>query len=148
MPDLFRLSWYGHGMGRLPGQRLRLEVVLKRPHGSLNPAGFRYEDWLFRKGYRATGSIRSVKVDRHVGCFVHCQYRKLHRLLHQWTIEQFGGARHFPLVSSLLIGHRGHMEQKHWDVLKATGTIHLVAISGLHLGLIALGQGFCAGDCC
>ena len=115
MPDLFRLSWYGHGMGRLPGQRLRLEVVLKR---------------------------------RHVGCFVHCQYRKLHRLLHQWTIEQFGGARHFPLVSSLLIGHRGHMEQKHWDVLKATGTIHLVAISGLHLGLIALGQGFCAGDCC
>ena len=142
MPDLLRLSWYGHGMERLPGQRLRLEVVLKRPHGSLNPAGFRYEDWLFRKGYRATGSIRSVKVDRDVGCFVHCQYRKLHRLLHQWTIEQFGGARHFPLVSSLLIGHRGHMEQKHWDVLKATGTIHLVAISGLHLGLIALGAGF------
>ena len=44
MPDLLRLSWYGHGMERLPGQRLRLEVVLKRPHGSLNPAGFRYED--------------------------------------------------------------------------------------------------------
>lgn len=33
------------------------------------------------------------------------------------------------------------MEQNHWDVLKATGTIHLVAISGLHLGLVALGAG-------
>ncbi|MGO1502377.1 MAG: DNA internalization-related competence protein ComEC/Rec2, partial [Marinobacter sp.] len=32
----------------------------------------------------------------------------------------------------------------HWDVFKATGTIHLVAISGLHLGLIALGAGFVA----
>jgi len=142
MPDLLRLSWYGHGDDQLPGSRLRLEVVLKRPHGTLNPAGFRYEDWLFRKGYRATGSVRSVQVDPTVGCSLHCQYRRLHLSLHNWTTERFGDARYFPLVSSLLIGHRGHMEQPHWEVLKATGTIHLVAISGLHLGLIALGAGF------
>ncbi|WP_241956459.1 DNA internalization-related competence protein ComEC/Rec2 [Marinobacter maroccanus] len=142
MPGLLRLSWYGHGNEQLPGARLRLEVVLKRPHGSLNPAGFRYEDWLFRKGYRATGSVRSVQVDPTVRCSLHCQYRSVHLSLKTWTTEQFGDARHFPLVSSLLIGHRGHMEQKHWDVLKATGTIHLVAISGLHLGLVALGAGF------
>ncbi|AHI33217.1 hypothetical protein AU15_13175 [Marinobacter salarius] len=40
------------------------------------------------------------------------------------------------------MGYRGHMQPEHWDVLKATGTIHLVAISGLHLGLIAAGAGF------
>jgi len=142
MPDLLRLSWYGHGNEQLPGALLKLEVVLKRPHGSLNPAGFRYEDWLFRKGYRATGSVRSVQVDPTVRCLLHCQYRSLHISLHNWTTERFGSARHFPLISSLLIGHRGHMEQHHWDVLKATGTIHLVAISGLHLGLVALGAGF------
>ncbi|TYC62981.1 DNA internalization-related competence protein ComEC/Rec2 [Marinobacter sp. BW6] len=142
MPGLLRLSWYGHGNEQLPGARLRLEVVLKRPHGTLNPAGFRYEDWLFRKGYRATGSVRSVQGDPTVGCFLHCQYRRLHLSLHNWTSEQFGDAKYFPLVSSLLIGHRGHMEQEHWGVLKATGTIHLVAISGLHLGLVALGAGF------
>jgi competence protein ComEC len=142
MPALLRLSWYGHGNEQLPGARLRLEVVLKRPHGSLNPAGFRYEDWLFRKGYRATGSVRSVQADPTVRCSLHCQYRSLHLSLNNWTTKQFGDARHFPLVSSLLIGHRGHMEQGHWDVLKATGTIHLVAISGLHLGLVALGAGF------
>jgi len=142
MPRLLRLSWYGHGNEQLPGARLRLEVALKRPHGSLKPAGFRYEDWLFRKGYRATGSVRSVQVDPTVRCLLHCQYRSLHLSLKHWTTEQFGDARHFPLVSSLLIGHRGYMEEKHWDVLKATGTIHLVAISGLHLGLVALGAGF------
>lgn len=142
MPDLLRLSWYGHGNEQLPGVRLRLDVVLKRPHGTLNPAGFRYEDWLFRKGYRAAGSVRSVQVDPTVVCLLHCQYRNLHLLLKNWTTVQFGDARHFPLVSSLLIGHRGHMQQEHWDVLKATGTIHLVAISGLHLGLVALGAGF------
>lgn len=142
MPGLLRLSWYGHGNEQLPDTLLRLDVVLKRPHGTLNPAGFRYEDWLFRKGYRATGSVRSVQVDPSVRCLLHCQYRSLHLSLNNWTMEQFGDARHFPLVSSLLIGHRGHMEQMHWDVLKATGTIHLVAISGLHLGLVALGAGF------
>ena len=142
MPGLLRLSWYGHGNEQLPDTLLRLDVVLKRPHGTLNPAGFRYEDWLFRKGYRATGSVRSVQLDPSVRCLLHCQYRSLHLSLNNWTMEQFGDARHFPLVSSLLIGHRGHMEQKHWDVLKATGTIHLVAISGLHLGLVALGAGF------
>ncbi|WP_296930839.1 DNA internalization-related competence protein ComEC/Rec2 [uncultured Marinobacter sp.] len=142
MPDLLRLAWYGHGDAHLPAQRLRLEVMLKRPHGTLNPAGFRYEDWLFRKGYRATGSVRSVRVDPTVMCSLYCQYRSLHLSLKTWTTERFGDARHFPLVSSLLIGHRGHMEQRHWDVLKATGTIHLVAISGLHLGLVALGAGF------
>jgi len=142
MPGLLRLSWYGHGNEQLPGTLLRLDVVLKRPHGTLNPAGFRYEDWLFRKGYRATGSVRSVQLDPSVRCLLHCQYRSLHLSLNNWTMKQFGDARHFPLISSLLIGHRGHMEQEHWDVLKATGTIHLVAISGLHLGLVALGAGF------
>lgn len=142
MPSLLRLSWYGRDGARLPDNQLRLDVVLKRPHGTLNPAGFRYEDWLFRKGYRATGSVRKVQSDPTVPCLLSCHYRSFHLLLHNWTIERFGAAEHFPLVSSLLIGHRGHMAQSHWDVLKATGTIHLVAISGLHLGLIALGAGF------
>jgi len=141
-PELLRLAWYGHAAERLPGARLRLEVKLKRPHGNLNPVGFRYENWLFRKGYRATGNVRSVQVDPTVPCSLHCQYRSAHLSLGDWVQNRFGGTEHFALASSLLIGDRGYMTQKHWDVLKATGTIHLVAISGLHLGLVALGAGF------
>ncbi|MBC7184731.1 MAG: ComEC/Rec2 family competence protein, partial [Marinobacter sp.] len=142
LPDLLRLSWYGHAGDVLPGPGLRLEVVLKRPHGTLNPSGFRYENWLFRKGYRATGSVRGVKPDSAVECSLYCRYRQLHLSLKYWVDERFGSTDHFALISSLLIGHRGAMTQEHWDVLKATGTIHLVAISGLHLGLVALGAGF------
>lgn len=142
LPGFLRLAWYGHAGEVLPGPGLRLEVVLKRPHGTLNPSGFRYEDWLFRKGYRATGSVRSVQPAPAVECSLHCQYRQLHLSLKDWVEERFGNTEHFALISSLLIGHRGAMTQQHWDVLKATGTIHLVAISGLHLGLVALGAGF------
>ncbi|RBW49831.1 DNA internalization-related competence protein ComEC/Rec2 [Marinobacter sp. F3R11] len=142
LPERLRLAWYGVPADGLPGHRLRLEVVLKRPHGNLNPEGFRYEDWLFRKGYRATGSVRTVVPDPSVFCSLQCQYHRYHIGLARWVDRQFADAVHHPLIASLLIGNRGHLSSGHWDVFKATGTIHLVAISGLHLGLVALGAGF------
>ncbi|WP_227713984.1 DNA internalization-related competence protein ComEC/Rec2 [Marinobacter sp. 1-4A] len=144
LPKTLRLAWYGQSEARLPDHRLRLEVVLKKPHGALNPAGFRYEDWLFRKGYRATGSVRSAASDPSVSCALECQYHRFHMQLADWVDEQFVKSSYHPLIASLLIGNRGHLSSEHWDVLKATGTIHLVAISGLHLGLVALGAGLIA----
>jgi len=41
-----------------PGERWRLVVRLKRPHGSANPHGFDYEAWLLERGVRATGYVR------------------------------------------------------------------------------------------
>ena len=142
MPSLLRLSWYGYKPSGLPAHRLQLDVVLKRPHGSLNPAGFRYESWLFRAGYRATGSIKAGQYDPNVSCRWHCQYQRLHIGLVDWVRQRFSEAEQFPLIASLLVGYRGHLNTQAWDTLKATGTVHLVAISGLHLGLVALGAGW------
>lgn len=144
LPKQLRLAWYGQPGGALPDHRLRLEVKLKRPHGTLNAEGFRYEDWLFRQGYRARGSVRSAVYDPSVPCGLKCHYHRAYSGLAQWVDRQFSEAGHYPLIASLLIGNRGHLSPEHWDRLKATGTIHLVAISGLHLGLIAMGAGFVA----
>ena len=142
LPKKLRLAWYQPDTGGLPGQRLRLEVVLKRPYGALNPAGFRFEDWLFRKGYRATGTVRSVTADTEVLCGLNCHYHELHRKLVDWVGLHFREARQFPLVASLLVGYRGYLSDTDWQVFRATGTVHLVAISGLHLGLIAVISGY------
>ena len=40
------------------GQRWRLPVRLRRPHGAMNPDGFDGELWLFDQGLRATGTVR------------------------------------------------------------------------------------------
>lgn len=144
MPRRLRLSWYGGDSETLARHRLALKVALKRPHGNLNPAGFRYEDWLFRKGHRATGSVRSAEPAPNLACGLYCQYTAAHQALAGWVQSQFSMAGQYPLIASLIIGNRGAMESTHWEVLKATGTIHLVAISGLHLGLVALGAGFVA----
>lgn len=40
------------------GQRWRLQVRLKQPHGNANPHGFDYELYLFEQGVRASGYVR------------------------------------------------------------------------------------------
>lgn len=144
LPRRLRLSWYGGDATVLQHHRLTLTVVLKRPHGNLNPSGFRYETWLFGKGYRATGSVRAAEAAVGLPCGLHCQYTAAHQAIARWVQSRFSDASHYPLIASLMIGNRGALESPHWEVLKATGTIHLVAISGLHLGLVALGAGFIA----
>ncbi len=42
------------------------------------------------------------------------------------------------LMSALSVGLTNQLDQQIWDLLRQTGTIHLVAISGLHLTFIAL----------
>ena len=41
------------------------------------------------------------------------------------------------LVTALAVGIRSDMRAADWEVLVRTGTIHLVAISGLHIGMVA-----------
>ena len=42
-----------------PGERWRLAVRLRRPHGHYNPHGFDYEAWLLERGIGATGYVRA-----------------------------------------------------------------------------------------
>ncbi|MFO8141876.1 MAG: DNA internalization-related competence protein ComEC/Rec2 [Marinobacter sp.] len=144
LPHKIRLSWYGRDGQPLPDHLLKLEVVLKRPHGTLNSEGFRYEDWLFRHGYRATGTVRQVNHEASVHCGWHCRYHRWHQSVAVSAHQLFSEARHYPLIASLLIGDRSHLSDEHWQTLRATGTLHLVAISGLHLGLVAIGAGLIA----
>ncbi|MDO3722481.1 DNA internalization-related competence protein ComEC/Rec2 [Marinobacter sp. chi1] len=145
LPKTLRLAWYNADDRWMPDHRLHLTVVLKRPHGSLNPEGFRYENWLYRNGYRATGSVRALQVDLEVPCGLRCQYANLHGQMARWVQAEFAQARNASMVASLLVGYRGELEPEQWALLQSTGTIHLVAISGLHLGLVALGATLVAG---
>lgn len=142
LPQKIRLAWYGASDEGLPDHRLSLTVVLKRPHGQVNQYGFRYEDWLFRHHIGATGSVRSVAPAADVFCGWRCQYHRAYASIAEAVDRQFANAEQVGLITSLLIGNRAHLSDGQWQTLKATGTIHLVAISGLHLGLLAAVLGF------
>jgi competence protein ComEC len=68
VPARVSLAWYAQArkdgaLDEIPritaGERWRLVVRLKRPHGTVNPHGFDVEAWMLESGLRATGYVRS-----------------------------------------------------------------------------------------
>ncbi|RYG07052.1 MAG: DUF4131 domain-containing protein, partial [Burkholderiales bacterium] len=61
LPPKISLGWYaGEDAPTLhAGERWRMAVRLKAPHGNLNPHGFDYELWLWEHGVQATGYVRA-----------------------------------------------------------------------------------------
>ncbi len=158
VPPLIRLSWYNvKDMSLEPGQWLALTVRLKPPRGFSNAGGFDYECWLFQQHIRATGYVRqqlgpdqlqnllvtNPELAAHWGAKPWSSWvdRGRARLQESLQLVNHAPATNLGLVHALAIGVRTGIDNAHWEVLRKTGTSHLVAISGLHIGLVA-GFGF------
>lgn len=57
--------------------------------------------------------------------------------------EALGDSHATKLLVALTVGSRHRFAEADWEVFRRTGTTHLVAISGLHVGLIAFSLGAC-----
>jgi len=136
-PGKVRLSWYHNFQDLEVGESWRLKVKLKRPSGFMNPGGFDYEGWLFQRGIRATGYVvgqgLNIRLDAAVGSTIH----RLRFHLRQKLARLVNGEFTSPLIQALVIGDRSAITPQQWRVLTNTGTNHLLAISGLHIGFIA-----------
>ncbi len=139
VPRQVLLSWYGQKRPSLVvGDRWRLTVRLKRPYGFMNPGGFDYEGWLFQQRINARGYVRSKRPQIHLAAEVNSHpVDRLRHYLRQRLKEQLGDHPQAGLVAALTIGDRSAIRDKQWQVLTDTGTNHLMAISGLHVGLVA-----------
>ncbi|MCP4996756.1 MAG: DNA internalization-related competence protein ComEC/Rec2 [Gammaproteobacteria bacterium] len=140
-----RVNWYNHFPKLSPGERWQFTLRLKRPHGYANPGGFDYEAWLFRQGIKATGYVRdagsAVRIQNNVPGNLIDRWRKQIGIQIDHLLQDHPGAG---LIKAMVIGDRSGVSQESWKRLINSGTNHLVAISGLHIGLIA-GLGFLIG---
>jgi len=137
-PGRIQLSWYGAAPAVGVGERWRLKVRLKRPRGFMNPGGFDYEGWLFQHRIRARGYVRRDAgnlrlVEQPEGHPVD----RLRRRLQVAIAGVLGDSPNLGMVTALAVGERQGLSARQWQVLTRTGTNHLMAISGLHVGLVA-----------
>ena len=145
-----RLSYYRHNkkfndynITVNTGDNWQFLVKLKRPRGFVNPAGFDYQGYLLSEDIAATGYVK--KSDKNIKndnkCIdpsfdllaVACVRAKLFKFL----VMNFSDSKVLGMLTGLLIGEKSKITKPQWQTLKDTGTIHLLAISGLHIGLAA-----------
>ncbi len=139
-----QLSWYNLRQEITAGQRWTLKVRLKKPHGFANVGGFDYEKWLFSNRIGATGYVKLDKSNQLIddstlyGWDDMLRERVIKRLRNTLPESDFNG-----IIIALATGHRSDISKTQWNGLLTSGTNHLVAISGLHIGLIAALAFFC-----
>ena len=140
-PKRIRLSWHSAESVNA-GERWQLEVRLKPPHGFMNPGGFDYEAWLFQHGIHATGYVRKSAQNRLQQqapvSINHVRQAIAAHIDHIASAAVATDSESYSLVKALAIGDKSAISVQQWRVLTATGTSHLMAISGLHIGLASL----------
>ena len=132
-----RLSNYAAIEALHAGERWRLVVRLKQPHGFSNPGGFDYERWLFEQRIMATGYIRKDPANQRLqDGRIHMIAATRYRLIEIFNAMTDRGTT-LGMVRALTVGDRSDISPEQWNTLRATGTSHLMAISGLHISLVA-----------
>ncbi|MFJ2389751.1 DNA internalization-related competence protein ComEC/Rec2 [Pseudomonas koreensis] len=128
LPSLMRLAWYG-GPPVNSGERWRLAVKLKRTGGLLNPDAFDYEAWLLAQRIGATGTIKDGQRLAEASWAWRDRIRQ--RLLGANAQGRAG------TLAALVLGDGSGLSREDWQILQDTGTVHLLVISGQHIGLLA-----------
>lgn len=131
LPKRMRLAWRAPPGPIKAGERWRLAVRLKRPDGSLNPHGFDYQAWLFAKRIGATGSVKSGQRLAQGQGLSHWREQIRERLQRSAPSSMQG------VMAALVLGDGSALSAEQWQTLQATGTVHLMVISGQHISLIA-----------
>lgn len=119
------------------GERWRLSVRLKRPRGLLNPGGFDAERTALEAGIAAVGYVRDNGERIGAASGLHA----LRAQLAERIDAAVGDPRMAALLRGLAVGDRRGFDDSDWRTLRRTGTSHLFAISGLHVGLVAMFAG-------
>lgn len=127
LPQRVRLSWPA-GPQVHSGERWRLAVTFKRPVGLLNPHLFDYEVWLLAKRIGAIGSVKAG----HLLAPAQDSWRDPLRQRLAQVDSQGQGAG----LAALVLGDGSGLGREDWRVLQDTGTVHLLVISGQHIGLL------------
>ena len=135
---LLRLSWYeDDSAARIPiesGSHWRLQVRLRAPRGLRNPGGNDGEMYALAQRIASSGYVRNPELARRLAP---------PRGIDAWRermstrIADSVPQPSSRFVRALALGDTRGLDDRDWELLRANGLTHLIAISGFHVGLVA-----------
>ena len=157
VPPRVWIGWYGGWHEGVPvasplarleaGQRWRLPVRLRAPHGLFNPQGFDHELWLWERDLRATGHVRATPaapvalLEDDAGAPVQRWRQRVRDAIDARVPDE----RSAGVLAALAVGDQAAIDRADWDLYRVAGIAHLMSISGLHVTMFAWLAGGVAG---
>ena len=140
---LVRVSAYSDKDAQISfGDELVLKGLLSKPSSLKNPGVFDYEEYLAIKDIYAALKVRDYKIEPGSRKLTACmnlvqksayKFRNIVRtMFNKYLPPPYGG-----FLSAINIGDRSELSDDIRDDFVKTGTVHILAISGLNVGLIA-----------
>ncbi len=128
---IVKLRWYRPNRQLLVGDNLVAEVATKPPNELANVGGFSYRRYLLSENIVATGSLKSVsKINRQQPTVAPISRFR------QSIADKLSRFTRGDVLSALVIGDRSSLSKSVRQIFIDTGTAHLMAISGLHIGMV------------
>lgn len=123
----------------LLGSTCLLSSTLQQIKGTGNPAAFDYSDYCSRQGLFHQTFVRNnqyalLKTDAKISWLdqlIFNQQQHIVQLLKQYIPQPAQG-----IAEALLIGYKEDLDKDLVQAYSNTGVVHIIAISGLHLGVI------------
>jgi len=131
---------YQHAANKVrAGDSIQARVHWHTPRNHNNPGGFDFETYCFDRHIALVGSIRGqIKILVSDATWMERMRQRIRKALNDLPDSQGG------ILAALLLADRSHIPIRIQDVFSATGAMHLLAISGLHVGMAgAIGFGLC-----
>jgi competence protein ComEC len=132
-----RLTWYADVPELHPGQHFEGSVRLRAPRGVENPGGFDFSRFALEQRLAATGYVRSGSIDTPPAMSWSGRIDSLRERIAAIIDAKVSDRAVAALLRALAVGDQRGLQDAEWDTLRVTGTGHLIAISGMHIGLVA-----------
>lgn len=136
LPRELLVYWYREPPPLSSGERWRLRVRVRPPWGEVNFQGADRERWYFAEGLGGVALVESG--ERLAGPTDSAPWHSWRQHVRDRLAELLGDGRQRGMIQALAIGDRSRLADADRATLVATGTAHLLAISGLHVGLAAV----------
>jgi len=137
LPDAFSVVFKPEGQMRV-GYYYRLTMTLQSATLPRNPGLFNYRQFLDSRGIAYQGMVERIETIGHSPKLV-VEFREKVRQRVLGILITHLGAREGQLAAAMILGDTADLDPELLTIYRKTGTAHILAVSGLHFGILFTG---------